>query len=322
MVMENRSSRSEQIRQRRSSHRNTAPAKPRRSKGTASHKSPPVLVRGDIPLDSMATGNRRSRARRRYDIALSLPGAEIRLPALPNIRFGWRAVSFFLVALLSMALYVLWNSPLYQVQDIEITGLQRLTAREINTLINVQGEHIFTLNVDQLYTDLETMFPEFSEIDIEIGLPAQVKVNVTERIPVLVWYQNGRTMWVDDQGYAFPTREEIDAPALTVDAAGSPRISLPEDANPNQLLTSGFVAAIMRVQEIAPEGRPLVYSTDHGLGWKEKKGWTVYFGHGFENIDQKLQVYDAIEKHLKRENIKPSVVSVESVHAPYYRLEP
>ena len=66
----------------------------------------------------------------------------------------------------------------------------------------------------------------------------------------------------------------------------------------------------------------MVYSVDHGLGWKEKKGWTVYLGLNLNDIDMKLQVYKAIEKYLKKAKLKPALVSVESVHAPYYRMEP
>lgn len=318
-------SRSDQIRQRRSSRRkNTAPRSNRSrkgSRGSTGRGMPPVLVRGEVPLDSMASPKRRSRTRRRYDIALSMPGAEVRLPSLPAIRFGWRAVSFSLAALLMMALYVMWNSPIYQVEDIQIAGLQRLPAQEISTLLDLSGEHIFTLDVNQLYTDLQETFPELSSINVKVGLPNKVDIAVTERIPILVWYQNGRTLWVDEDGYGFPSREDIAAPELVINAAGAPKLYLGEDANPNQLLTPDFVSAILAVREIAPEGRQLLYSMEHGLGWKEKKGWEVYLGQDLDNIDMKLNVYEAIKKHLKKAGLQPALVSVEMVHAPYYRLE-
>ena len=321
-------SRSDQIRQRRSSssvrRKNTIPRSTRGRKSSSRSTGrgmPPVLVRGDVPLDSMASPKRRSRTRRRYDIALSMPGAELRLPSLPAVRFGWRAVSFSLVALLIMALYVMWNSPIYLVEEIHVEGLQRLAAGEISTLLDLRGEHIFTLNAQQLYTDIQETFPEFASINVEVGLPNKVDITVTERIPVMVWYENGRTLWVDEDGYAFPAREDIDAPDLVINAAGAPRVNVGEDADPHQLLTPEFVAAIQEVREIAPEGRQLLYSMEHGLGWKEKKGWEVYLGQDLTNVDMKLNVYEAIAKHLKKANLKPALVSVEMVHAPYYRME-
>jgi hypothetical protein len=316
----NTTSRSDQIRQRRSTRRATIPARQKRSTIPV-RGAPPVFVRGNAPLDGIIGGRRKSRTRRRYDVALGIPGAEVRLPSLPQVRFGWRLISFFLVAFLCMALYVLWTSPLYQIQEIQITGLQRLTPHEINTLLNISGEHIFAIDQDQLLLDLKTTFPELSAVAIDVNLPAEVAVTVEEREPILVWYQNGRTMWVDETGYSFPARE-ANPPAITVNAAGAPAMNFGEDADPNQLLTPAFVEAILEVQAIAPNENSLVYSTDHGLGWKEKKGWTVYLGTDLSNITMKLQVYDAIFKHLKKSGIQPELVSVEMVHSPYYRLAP
>lgn len=321
MANSNAERRSDRLRDRRSSRRKSArPTASRRTKSTGSHK-PPVLVRGMVPLDSMAAPKRRSRTRRRYDIALSVPGAELRLPAMPSVRFGWRAVSFFLVGLLAMSLYVLWNSPVYQVQGLQIEGLQRLTEREITTLLDLTGERIFVVDTTAVAAEISERFPEFSAVDVSINLPAEVTISVTERIPVLVWYQNGRTSWVDEQGYAFPAREGMQAPPLMINAAGAPREVSEEQQESGQLLTPEMVKAILLIREVAPQERPLLYSVEHGLGWNEKKGWDVYLGTDFEQMDTKLKIYDAILKHLKQNNLTPALVSVELLHAPYYTME-
>jgi hypothetical protein len=38
-------------------------------------------------------------------------------------------------------------------------------------------------------------------------------------------------------------------------------------------------------------------------------------------IEMKLNVYEAIVKRLRKEGAHPSMISVENVHAPYYRVE-
>jgi hypothetical protein len=65
----------------------------------------------------------------------------------------------------------------------------------------------------------------------------------------------------------------------------------------------------------------LIYSHEHGLGWKDGRGWEVYFGTDIQDIDMKLQVYKAILKEIKKKDVRPIFISVEFVHAPYYRLE-
>jgi hypothetical protein len=38
-------------------------------------------------------------------------------------------------------------------------------------------------------------------------------------------------------------------------------------------------------------------------------------------MEMKLLVYQAIVDRLQKEGITPALISVENVHAPYYRLE-
>jgi hypothetical protein len=75
------------------------------------------------------------------------------------------------------------------------------------------------------------------------------------------------------------------------------------------------------MNEAKPDKTPLIYSEEHGLGWKDSRGWQVYFGKNTDGIETKLNVYRAIVKRLKKDGTHPSIISVENVHAPYYRVE-
>jgi hypothetical protein len=99
-------------------------------------------------------------------------------------------------------------------------------------------------------------------------------------------------------------------------------VEIPETGAPNYFLPADLVSAVLAIGEQSPEGTPLVYTSGHGLGWKDERGWEVYFGTEIEDMKMKLRVYKAITKHLKKEQIQPELISVEYVHAPYYRLEP
>jgi hypothetical protein len=56
------------------------------------------------------------------------------------------------------------------------------------------------------------------------------------------------------------------------------------------------------------------------MGWKDGRGWDVYFGEP-QDMDMKLVVYQATVRRLESEGIQPVLISVEQVHAPYYRME-
>lgn len=68
-------------------------------------------------------------------------------------------------------------------------------------------------------------------------------------------------------------------------------------------------------------GTKIVYSTSDGLGWSDSRGWNVYVGTKLENIELKLIEYQAIIDQLERIAMKPVMISVEHIHAPFYRLE-
>jgi len=286
---------------------------------------PPVMVRGvdvnNLPLQS----NKRVKAkpRRRFDVALSMPGVEMRLPSLPQVAVGWRLVSFLLVAALGTLLYHLWSSPQYRVQAAQISGLQRLSSADLNAILNVRGEPIFAIAPQQLAEKLQQAFPELSKVQVEVALPGEVIVRVEERQPILAWKQEGRTVLVDANGVAFPMRDQNSAiPSLVVDAHGSPQMidEQSDTLEVRQFMPVEMVSAIVSMSGQAPKSTPLKYDPQRGLGWQEAAGWEVYFGDT-RSMDMKLKIYKSIAQKLEKDGITPTLISVEHVHLPYYRLE-
>ena len=111
-MAENRRStrRTDEIRRRRKSQSRQAKLGRRKPK-TTSQTPPPVMTRYTTPVSARGESGRRkgkSEAgvahRRRYDVTLDNQGTEMRLPALPRVRVGWRVISLALVALLGYVL--------------------------------------------------------------------------------------------------------------------------------------------------------------------------------------------------------------------------
>jgi hypothetical protein len=263
------------------------------------------------------------RARRRYDVSLSVPGAEMRLPSLPQVNVGWRLASGVMVALLAFALYQLWNLPRFRVVQAQVNGLQRLTSSDVNAILGLEDTPIFTVDSSQLQKDLEDAFPEFSSVSVSASLPNKVVVTVQERVPILTWRQDGRTTLVDANGISFPMRSANDAlPSPQVEAFDAPPVQIEDAVSGEQghFLSAEMVSAIMSMSAQAPADTPLVYDSQHGLGWKDPQGWEVYFGD-VKDMGTKLTIYQTLIKRLQEEGITPALVSVEYVHSPYYRVE-
>lgn len=322
------SGRADDIRRRRSrrSQRRSGAGITRKKQKSRAESKPPVMMRGWGPGESASSHRKGTRARRRYDVALSTPGAEIRLPSLPAVRIGWRLVSSLLVGILVFTLYSIWNAPMYKVSAVEVEGLRRLSSFDINTVANVAGKSVFEVDPGQIKRDLQLAFMELEHVAVDISLPAVVTVSLVERQPVLVWEEDGRAMWIDSKGVAFPPRGE-EGPSIRVRAEDVP-LSTASDLEADEqgesltrYLPPHLVSAILAISVQAPEDTPLVYTNDHGLGWKDSRGWEVYFGMDTDDMEMKLRVYKTLVKSLRQEKIQPELISVEYVHAPYFRME-
>ena len=333
--------------------RKTAAPPPRKSQARRQAEPPPVMARSyrmDVPFQVNRPHTKK--ARRRYDVSLGVPGAEMRLPSLPVLRITRSWILLLLVIVLLGGLYFLWNAPPFQVQAAQVEGLKRVNSNDVNAVLDVSGKPVFSLFRTDLSGKLEAAFPEFSSASVQISLPNTVRVQVTEREPVLTWRQGDSLQLVDNDGYAFPLRlaaSTVISPVI--EASGSPvelgiteidvaayiaastkseqdpfeaQAAAPEPIEPLSDESKPFikpqtVAAILSVSRSVPSGAVLIYDPTHGLGWQDERGWQVYVGDD-QDIAMKLLVYEALVQRLVSDEIQPELVSVEHVHNPYYRL--
>jgi hypothetical protein len=311
--------RSEMPRERRAK-RNTTPKR--------AYSPPPVMARGSLQ-DMAVPTRKRPQPRHRYDVALNFPGAEVRLPSLPVVQIGWRVASATLVILMALSLYILLETPAFQVDVLEVEGLQRLTLEDVNSALNIAGEPIVKVDPELVLADLQAAFPELSTIRVKVVLPARVKLEVVERQPIIAWVLGSEEKWLDADGFAFQPRGEAGS-MIRVEADGSPQaFSLAEAAVPTAekavvhtpMLSPEMVKTLQTMGPYIPEGTAILFSTEHGFGWQDPNGWQAFFGKDLGQIDQKLLVYQYLQESLRNEGIEPSLISVEFLYAPFYRTE-
>ena len=279
---------------------------------------PPVLVRGGAS-DKSVYFTKPGKSRRRLDVALPVPGAELRLPSLPVIRVGWRLLSGLLVLAILGCLYYLWSSTLFTVGAPVINGLRKVTTDEVNTVIRIEGEPIFTIDPTILHQEIQQAFPQMSAITVEVSLPATVTVSIHERVPVLTWRNGKEEIWVDSEGFSFPPQGENRGLVVLEGELPFTRTVTTKEEWPQ--IPPSLVAAILKINEQVPKKAHLIYDNAHGLGWKDTHGWLVYFGTDMTDIEMKLVMYKALLKRLNSNGVQPDFISVEYVHAPYYRVE-
>ncbi len=306
--------------------------------------TPGVIVRG-MGLGTPVAHKARNKGRRQYYYSLGTTGAEVRLPSVPMVNPGWRILSALLVLALFAGIWLAYNNPMFQINSLEITGIDRLKDSEILNVVDVSNKPVFTVNPQEIKAALETTFPELTDVQVSVALPATVAISAVERHPAILWKSGESTYWVDPEGYIFEPREGVEgliviesdalppvvrpvsleepaeAAEADVEITRDSRLAAESSSVLRQQMDSVVVKAALGLSEIIPAGTTLTYSQQNGMGWADNRGWNVFVGVDLEQIDQKMKVYEAVVNKLSQEGITPVMISVENVHAPFYRME-
>ena len=261
-----------------------------------------------------------------------------------KFQFSWRILSFLLTALFTAGIFIGWNSPRYRVSIVKIDGLQRLDSESILASLDILGQRIFLIEPAKIRESIAKDFPELKEIKISISLPDQVKVSTIERQPELAWKYENHTLWVDAEGYLLPPRGNA-GDLLTIISDKHPPFYIPdyhislagEKKLHKSLIIKGdsdklalfkfykridpsLYQAVLELETQLPEEKNLLYDSRHGLGWYDTRGWQVFIGMDLDKLHQKMSKYGRIVEKLAEQEIQPTLINVEYINAPYYRL--
>jgi len=216
-------------------------------------------------------------------------------------------------------------------------------------IVPLKGQRMFTIIPRQIATVVQNSYPVLADVQVTTGIPAQITIHLKERQPVLIWQQDGTTRWISADGVAFEPYGDS-RELVTVIADGNPptgktnltlakqdqikslaSVILKKDVQsdvvnttvvqPKSFIDPQLIPAIQAVSKQVPAGVTLMYSPRYGLGWQDPQGWMVYFGMKPDDMPAKLNMYRTITAKLNEQGVKPSIISMENLYAPYYRTE-
>lgn len=307
----------------------------------------PIQTRnGEGVLPIIQKPRKRTRRKFYYKIMNNL---EIKFPAIPVFNPGWRLVSAAIFLVSAFCIYTFYTSPNFTVNQVNLHGAERVTVEEINAILPVKGQNILTVTPESIEKVIKNTFPVVEDVQVVVGWPSSITINVIERVPVLIWDQDNLTRWISADGVAFEPKGEVEG-LITIFASGNPpsvgynlnlvqqenkkplaSLSLPGSQQskaeeikeiPTQIfIDPQIIPAIQKMAEQAHQGVNLVYSPTYGIGWVDTNGWQVYFGMQSDEMPQKLAAYAVIVEKLLKKDIHPALISMENLYAPYYRTE-
>jgi len=281
-----------------------------------------------------------TRVKRRTSFAIDKIGTELIIPGLPMVKVGWRLLSGTFIVFLSLMIVAFVKAPYFIVMHPEIRGLSSYEISEFENVIKVGGSMVYEIDPNILQSKLIKTYPEIEDLTVNVVFPSKVIISGRERVPIITWRYGESAMWVDKDGRLFPSRGEAET-TVFVNASSAPPLSLEEtllleiksensvsdtdtetsDSLTNKRIDMAVFEAVLRIGKQMPDGFILSYDSRAGIGWNDPRGWYVSFGPDLDNLDEKLMVYETILKEFIAKNIQPSYISVENLHAPYYRME-
>lgn len=273
---------------------------------------------------------------RKVNVPLRTSGAEMQLPAFPQLQLGWRFISGAIFFLSLAVVFSFSSLNTFEVSAIKLEGSQRLGTEAILSQIDMVGKTIISIQPEEIEEEIGENFPSLETIKVSAGLPASVNIQVSERDPIILWQTDESPLWIDGEGVTFPVRGEAET-LLTIAAKGNPpEIVTVEESDdtqeeePSLLLqeqryprtSAEFVEGMLALSSYLPEEAVLQYDPQFGLGWQDPRGWLVYFGSDISEIEMKLAEYEVIINTLQEQNLNPALISLEFLHSPFYRMEP
>lgn len=249
------------------------------------------------------------RGRRRAQV--STPSVRVRRQVGLLRLLSWRLVSLAIVIGLSAVLYVFLTADTFYVRTVSIGGQQYLSGEEIFHLADIAQRHIFWIDAQEVERRLEAV-PNLADATVLIGWPPQmVQILVVEREPALIWEQQIR-VWVDANGIVMKLRE---------DRGGLVRVVVPNATEPiavGQRIPRAILDGALQLKRRYPNIDVLLYDPIKGLGYRDGRGWTVWYGTG-EDIDTKLLVYNALVARIYPA-VQPGEIVMVDPDRPYYTV--
>jgi hypothetical protein len=282
---------------------------------------PVVPVARVIPRDMVSqksVANKRS-----FKIALGLPEIHLHKPPIiaQRLHASWRLASVFISLLLSTAIYLVLTLPYFHVPSVTVLGNNRLSRDEVEAVLGVLGQSIFTVQPEEAALRLRMNYPELLSAQVNVYLPNHVYVTLTERQPVILWQQNGGYTWIDATGVAFRPRGSVTGlvpiTGLAVPPAGAPPMDDPVSAPP--YMQKELVDAILALAPTVPADSTMVFDRSFGLGWTDSRGWKSFFGTSAQDMPLKVRVYQSLVDSLVSRGVSPIFINVMYPDAPFYR---
>ncbi len=234
-------------------------------------------------------------------------------------KFNTRWVSGIFTLIFGAAVVCYSYLPMFRFDNIVIRGMDKISKDEIVYFTGAKGEPVFTINPERVRSTLLTHYHDLYDAEVTIDFPAEMNIELYERIPVVEWDFGGSRFCIDKDGMVLNesnSREDT----IHVYADSYPGAVTQEDRSIPSYFSKDVLHTIQTMGKYAPEDKPLYFTYKNGYGWDTDEGWRVFFGKTDSDMEEKLRMHESLTAYFKKNEIQPIFVSLEFKDAPYYRF--
>jgi len=194
--------------------------------------------------------------------------------------------SFFFLMLLSSTSYFSVFSSYFQVNEIRISGNQKISLDQVRNLVADRidkkilfffSKSIFLANLRDIDKKIASSIPEIAEVNIKRVFPNCLAVEIKERQAVGTWCQGENCFHIDQEGIIFEKTEELMSPEIRCEIAlsevGLGQKVIEQNYLQASLKVNGFLADEIGIQPkiftVSADGKKLAVLT--------KEGWNIVF---------------------------------------------
>jgi cell division septal protein FtsQ len=199
----------------------------------------------------------------------------------------------------------------FYVQDVSVLGAERVPPEQVRLASRLAGLHMLWLRTDQVEARVLASVPSLESVRVDCTWPASCSITVVESEPQVVWEDEGRIWWFDDEGLIIPGDGSLPNAWVV--------------RGPLQLGETGLLDERIKtgLQELSDAGadmaRVYYFIPERGLAFIDERGWRVIVGHG-EGMGERLDALERVARHLREQGVTPELVDVRFPAAPYFTL--
>lgn len=183
-------------------------------------------------------------------------------------------------------IYGVGASPAFGFKMLELDGDRYTVAADVHALVGVAGgANLFLVATDVIEARIGRL-PTVAGVDVQVSLPATIRVSLRDREPVMTWRVGERSFLVDGSGMLFAelgdrsTEDAARLPAIVDARADSASLVVGATLDPIDVDAATRLGSV-RPDQLNSAARSLrvTVSDEHGfVVHADPDGWTAIFG--------------------------------------------